>query len=126
MGFLGKVFYKTGKASASRPWTSIFIGLVIVAIGTLGFINFQSTVSFALPISLKSREQLGANPTFTSDRSASGLNDATSILIVELFVNRRTRKSCGCQKPHAPTWSKVTSRRSSASSSASTPGGSLP
>lgn len=45
MGLLGKIFYKTGKASATRPWTSIFIGLVIVCIGSLGFINFQSTVS---------------------------------------------------------------------------------
>jgi len=46
MGLLGKIFYTTGKASARRPWTSIFIGLVIVAIGSLGFINWQSTVSF--------------------------------------------------------------------------------
>jgi len=47
MGLLGKIFYTTGKASARRPWTSIFIGLVIVAIGSLGFINWQSTVSFS-------------------------------------------------------------------------------
>lgn len=45
MGFLGKVFYSTGKASATRPWTSIFIGVIIVLVGSLGFINFQSTVS---------------------------------------------------------------------------------
>ena len=45
MGLLGKIFYKTGKASAMRPWTSIFVGLIIVAVGTLGFINFRSTVS---------------------------------------------------------------------------------
>jgi len=45
MGFLGKIFYNTGKASATRPWTSIFIGLIIVLVGSLGFINFQSTVS---------------------------------------------------------------------------------
>ena len=45
MGLLGKIFYTTGKASATRPWTSIFIGLVIVAIGSIGFVNFRSTVS---------------------------------------------------------------------------------
>ena len=45
MGLLGKIFYSTGKASATRPWTSIFIGLIIIAVGSLGFINFQSTVS---------------------------------------------------------------------------------
>ena len=43
MGLLGKMFYHTGKASATRPVTSIFIGLIIVAIGSIGFINFQST-----------------------------------------------------------------------------------
>lgn len=45
MGLLGKVFYNTGKASATRPWTSIFIGLVIACIGSLGFLNMRSTVS---------------------------------------------------------------------------------
>ena len=45
MGLLGKIFYSTGKASATRPWTSIFIGLVIACIGSLGFLNMQSTVS---------------------------------------------------------------------------------
>ena len=45
MGLLGKLFYKTGKASATRPLTSIFIGLVFTCIGSLGFINFRSTVS---------------------------------------------------------------------------------
>ena len=45
MGFIGKVFYTTGKASATRPWTSIFIGLVICGIGGIGFVNWQSTVS---------------------------------------------------------------------------------
>ena len=45
MGFVSNVFYHTGKASARRPWTSIFIGLIIVCIGSLGFYNFQSTVS---------------------------------------------------------------------------------
>ncbi len=45
MGVLGNIFYTTGKASATRPWTSIFIGLVITMIGSIGFLNFQSTVS---------------------------------------------------------------------------------
>ncbi len=45
MGLLGNIFYTTGKASATRPWTSIFIGLVITMIGSVGFLNFQSTVS---------------------------------------------------------------------------------
>ena len=40
MGLLGKVFYQTGKASATRPWTSIFIGCILVLIGSLGFINY--------------------------------------------------------------------------------------
>ena len=43
MGLLAKAFYNTGKWSASRPWASIFMGLIIVAIGSLGFVNFQST-----------------------------------------------------------------------------------
>lgn len=43
MGLLGNIFYTTGKASATRPWTSIFIGLVITMIGSIGFINFRST-----------------------------------------------------------------------------------
>ena len=45
MGFLDKAFYHTGKASAQRPCTSILIGLLITAIGTIGFVNFRSTVS---------------------------------------------------------------------------------
>ena len=47
MGFLGKVFYNTGKSSATRPVTSICIGIIIVLVGAIGFINFQSTVSLA-------------------------------------------------------------------------------
>ena len=47
MGLLGKMFYHTGRASATRPVTSIFIGIVIIAIGSIGFINFQSTVSIS-------------------------------------------------------------------------------
>ena len=46
MGSLRDCFYVTGKASARRPWTSIWIGIIIVAIGSLGFINMQSTVSY--------------------------------------------------------------------------------
>ena len=45
MGFLSKIFYHTGKASATRPITSIFVGLVLVLVGAIGFVNFQSTVS---------------------------------------------------------------------------------
>ena len=40
MALIGKLFYRTGKASATRPYTSIFIGMVIVLIGSLGFLNF--------------------------------------------------------------------------------------
>lgn len=43
MGLIRNLFYHTGKASATRPWTSIFIGLIIVCIGSMGFYNFQST-----------------------------------------------------------------------------------
>jgi len=45
MSFVAQVFYHTGKASATRPVTSIFIGLIITMIGTLGFINWQSTAN---------------------------------------------------------------------------------
>ena len=48
MGSLRNCFYVTGKASARRPWTSIWIGIIIVAIGSLGFINMQSTVSYLI------------------------------------------------------------------------------
>jgi len=55
MGLLGNIFYTTGKASATRPWTSIFIGLVITMIGSIGFINFRSTVSTLSHIFLAAR-----------------------------------------------------------------------
>lgn len=45
MGFIGKVFAKQGALSARYPCTSIFIGLILVAFGSLGFVNYQSTVS---------------------------------------------------------------------------------
>jgi len=45
MGLLGKAFYHTGKASATRPWTSIFIGLILVCVCSLGFINYQGTAN---------------------------------------------------------------------------------
>ena len=45
MGFIGKVFAKQGSLSARYPCTSIFIGLILVAFGSLGFVNYQSTVS---------------------------------------------------------------------------------
>ena len=40
MSFISNTFYHTGKASARRPITSIFIGLIITLIGCLGFVNF--------------------------------------------------------------------------------------
>ena len=43
MGYLSRIFYHTGKASANRPWTSIFIGMVIIMVGSIGFINYQKT-----------------------------------------------------------------------------------
>ena len=45
MGCLAKTFYVLGKWTASRPVTNIFIGCIIIMIGTFGFINFQATVS---------------------------------------------------------------------------------
>ena len=48
MGCLGKTFYHLGKWTAQRPLTNIFIGCIIVAIGSFGFINFQATVSFMI------------------------------------------------------------------------------
>ena len=45
MGCLAKTFYLLGKWTASRPLTNIFIGCIIIMIGTFGFINFQATVS---------------------------------------------------------------------------------
>jgi hypothetical protein len=45
MGWIGKLFAKQGELSARNPWTSIFIGLILITFGTLGFVNFQSTVS---------------------------------------------------------------------------------
>ena len=45
MGCLAKTFYHLGKWTASRPITNIFIGCIIIMIGTFGFINFQATVS---------------------------------------------------------------------------------
>lgn len=45
MGYVGDIFFKWGFWAAGRPLVSIFIGLVIVIIGTTGFINSQTTVS---------------------------------------------------------------------------------
>lgn|ERR1719223_1099618 len=45
MSFIADVFYVTGKASARRPWTSIFIGIMIAMVGCLGFFNAQSTAN---------------------------------------------------------------------------------
>ena len=48
MGLLDKTFYHAGKASAQRPCTSILIGVLITAIGAIGFVNYRSTVSALL------------------------------------------------------------------------------
>jgi hypothetical protein len=48
MGYLANGFYKWGLWSASRPFTAIFIGAIVVTIGTVGFINSQTTVSLSL------------------------------------------------------------------------------
>lgn len=45
MSVIANIFYHTGKASARRPVTSIFIGLILTLIGCLGFINYRATVS---------------------------------------------------------------------------------
>ena len=45
MGILDKTFYHAGKASAQRPCTSILIGVLITAMGAIGFVNYRSTVS---------------------------------------------------------------------------------
>ena len=44
MGYLAQGFYKWGLWSASRPFASIFIGILVVTIGTVGFLNSQTTV----------------------------------------------------------------------------------
>lgn len=43
MGHLGNLFYKLGYATASRPGTTCFIGLLILMIGAIGFVNEQLT-----------------------------------------------------------------------------------
>jgi hypothetical protein len=48
MGYLANGFYKWGLWSASRPFTSIFIGAMVIMIGTVGFLNSQTTVSLSL------------------------------------------------------------------------------
>jgi hypothetical protein len=47
MGYLANGFYRWGLFSASRPFTAIFIGAIVVALGTVGFINSQTTVSLS-------------------------------------------------------------------------------
>jgi hypothetical protein len=39
MGYLAEGFYRWGLWSARRPLTSILIGVVIVIVGFVGFIN---------------------------------------------------------------------------------------
>jgi hypothetical protein len=46
MGIIAKAFYKYGLWSARKPITSIFIGLIFIMIGSIGFINSQTTVRF--------------------------------------------------------------------------------
>jgi hypothetical protein len=45
MGFIGKVFYKYGLWAARNPFSAIFMGITVIMIGSLGFINSQTTVS---------------------------------------------------------------------------------
>lgn len=45
MGLIGKGFYHYGRWAAERPLTAIFLGLCIISIGAVGFINIQTTVS---------------------------------------------------------------------------------
>lgn len=39
MGIIGKAFYNYGLWSARKPVTAIFIGIVFIMIGSIGFIN---------------------------------------------------------------------------------------
>lgn len=39
MGFVGKAFYHYGLWSARKPITSIFIGIIFITVGSIGFIN---------------------------------------------------------------------------------------
>jgi len=39
MGLLAKGFYHWGKWAAFRPFTAIFLGILITAIGTIGMLN---------------------------------------------------------------------------------------
>ena len=43
MGLVEDLFYKIGKTAAFRPYSSICIGLIIIAVGSIGFINYEST-----------------------------------------------------------------------------------
>jgi fumarate reductase subunit D len=45
MGFIAEGFFKWGLWSAKRPYTAIFMGVVLIIIGFTGFINTQTTVS---------------------------------------------------------------------------------
>ena len=52
MGYLGKVFYTYGLWSAKKPFSAIFIGVVLIMIGSIGFLNMQATVSKLLSLKL--------------------------------------------------------------------------
>lgn len=39
MGIIGKAFYSYGLWAARKPVTSIFIGLMFIMVGSIGFIN---------------------------------------------------------------------------------------
>jgi len=43
MGFIGKAFYAYGLWAAKKPFTAIFIGILVVVIGAVGFLNEQTT-----------------------------------------------------------------------------------
>jgi len=68
MGYVSELFYKWGYWSASRPLTSIFIGLTIVILGMTGFINSQTTADpqelWVPPASRANIEQTYFNENF--------------------------------------------------------------
>ena len=57
MGLLAKGFYQWGKWAASRPYTAIFLGIVITVIGTCGMINQRTTVSHRQTLLIRRQER---------------------------------------------------------------------
>ena len=45
MGFLNKIFFNVGYTSASNPGTACFLALAITVVFSIGFMNFDLTVS---------------------------------------------------------------------------------